>query len=151
MYGRFIEEKIRLLIVEDDKLFRTTLSVSLQENPNIDVIGEAENGEQAVKLAKELNPDMILMDLGLPEISGIEATEKILAANPNIKIIVLTSHSNEDEAMDALNAGAVSYARKDIKFEHLTMIIQTVHRGAVWIDPIIAYKVLRKSKDNSKK
>ena len=144
MYGRFIEEKIRLLIVEDDKLFRTTLSVSLQENPNIDVIGEAENGEQAVKLAKELNPDMILMDLGLPEMSGIEATEKILAANPNIEIIVLTSHSNEDEAMDALNAGAISYARKDIKFEHLAMIVQTVHRGAIWIDPIIAYKVLKK-------
>ncbi len=139
-----MENKIKLLMVEDHKLLRVGLKAIFEEYPNLEIIGEAEDGQQAVKLARELKPDVILMDIGLPVFSGIEATRRIKESNPEIKIIVLTSHTDEKEVMEALSAGASAYALKDVKTEHLVSIIQTVNQGAFWLDPAIAKVVLQK-------
>lgn len=138
-------EKIKLLMVEDHKLLRVGLKAIFEEYPILDVVGEAEDGISAVKLTKELNPDVVLMDIGLPHMDGIEATRKIRETNPNAKIIILTSHSDENEVMQALAAGASAYAMKDIKTEYLIMVIQSVKEGAIWLDPAISKIVMEKN------
>jgi DNA-binding NarL/FixJ family response regulator len=135
-------DKIKLLMVEDHKLLRVGLKAIFEEYPNLEVIGEAEDGVTAVKLAKELNPDIILMDIGLPIMDGIEATQKIKETNPDIRVIILTSHSDENEVMQSLAAGANAYAMKDIKTEYLIMVIESVNEGAIWLDPKVA-KIIR--------
>jgi len=137
-------EKIKILMVEDHKLLRVGLKAIFEEYPTLEVIGEAEEGSQAVKMARELRPHVILMDIGLPVMSGIEATRRIKESNPEIKIIILTSHTMESEVMEALAAGANAYAMKDIKTEYLVTVIQTVNEGAFWLDPSIAKVVMQK-------
>ncbi|MDD3150625.1 MAG: response regulator transcription factor [Candidatus Gastranaerophilales bacterium] len=137
--------KTKLLMVEDHKLLRVGLKAIFEESETLDVIGEAEDGKTAVELAKTLKPEVVLMDIGLPVMNGIEATKKIKEANPDIKVIVLTSHSDENEVMSALAAGASAYAMKDIKTEYLLMVIQSVKEGAIWLDPAIAQMVIEKN------
>ncbi|HBH18171.1 MAG TPA: DNA-binding response regulator [Cyanobacteria bacterium UBA9579] len=137
--------KIKLLMVEDHKLLRVGLKAIFDEYPTLEVIGEAEDGQTAVKLAKELNPDVVLMDIGLPVMDGIEATRKIKEYNPDIKIIILTSHSDESEVMQSLAAGANAYAMKDIKTEYLILVIESVNEGAIWLDPTVAKIVKEKN------
>lgn len=141
---REMPDKIRILMVEDHKLLRVGLKAIFEEYPMLEVIGEAEDGQTAVKLARELKPDLILMDIGLPVMSGIEATRRIKESNPEIKIVILTSHALENEVMEALAAGANAYAMKDIKTEYLITVIQTVSEGAFWLDPGIAKVVMQK-------
>ncbi|OGI21816.1 MAG: hypothetical protein A2287_05055 [Candidatus Melainabacteria bacterium RIFOXYA12_FULL_32_12] len=136
---------MKLLMVEDHKLLRVGLKAIFEEYPSLEVVGEAEDGQTAVKLAKELNPDIILMDIGLPIMDGIEATRKIKDANPDVKIVILTSHSDENEVMQALAAGANAYAMKDIKTEYLIMVIESVNEGAIWLDPTVAKIVKEKN------
>lgn len=143
-----MQKKIRVLMVEDYSLIRVSLKAIFEEHPNIDVVGEAENGKIAIKLADELKPDVVLMDIGLPEMDGIQATRKIKEMYPNMKVIILTSHEDETEVNQALEAGANAYAMKDIRTEYLIMVIQSVNEGAVWIDPAVAPLV--KAKQNQK-
>lgn len=136
-------EKIKLIIVEDHTLTRFGLKTAFEEAEEIEVIGEAETGEEGIAIAKKLIPDIILMDLGLPGINGIEATQKIKAFNETIKIIILTSHNNEDEVWSALSSGANAYCLKDIEPERLIQVVESVHEGAAWLDPAIASIVLK--------
>ena len=98
---------IKVLIVEDHKLLRVGLKSLFDENEEITVIAEAQNGKEAIEKARLYKPNVILMDIGLPDISGIDATKKILEQNEHIKIIMLTSHIEEKEVLDSLSAGAV--------------------------------------------
>ena len=142
--------KTKILMAEDHKLMRVGLKSILEDYEDLDVIAEAETGVEAVKLAKELKPDVILMDIGLPELDGIQATKKIKEFDKNTKVIILTSHSDENEVNSAINAGANAYALKDIKTEYLIMVLRSVKDGAVWFDPNVAHLVKKNSNNNSK-
>jgi len=126
---------IKILLVEDQKLMRIGIKSLFSDYPEMEVIGEAVNGKEAVEKAKLIKPDIILMDIGLSDISGIEATKQILENNSNIKVIMLTSHINEDELNASLTAGANAYVIKDISTEYLMNVIKMVKSGAMWIDP----------------
>lgn len=126
---------VRILLVEDHKLMRVGLKSLFEEHKELDVISEAQTGKEAVENYKISHPDVILMDIGLPDITGIEATKKIIEISQQAKIIILTSHLSEQEVMDSLHAGARAYVMKDINIEILKMIIKTVKDGAMWLDP----------------
>jgi len=142
-----METKTKILMAEDHKLMRVGLKAILEDYNALEVIAEADNGTKAVKLAKELKPDVILMDIGLPDLDGIQATKKIKEFDNNVKIVILTSHIDENEVNNAISAGANAYALKDIKTEYLIMVLRSVKDGAVWFDPNIAHLV-RKSNNN---
>ncbi|MBR5554519.1 response regulator transcription factor [bacterium] len=126
---------IKILLVEDQKLMRVGLKSLFEEHPELEIIAEAQNGKEAIEKHKTIHPDVTLMDIGLPDISGIEVTKKVLEANSNAKVIILTSHISEQEILDSLHAGACAYVLKDINTEILKMIIKTVKDGAMWLDP----------------
>ena len=136
------DNKIKILIVEDHALTRFGLKTALQTVPFIEEIFEAEDGESAIEIARQKNPDMILMDLGLSGIDGIETTSKIKEILPDTKVIILTSHNNQSEILQALSAGAKAYCMKDIKPDNLISVIETVKDGAVWFDPSISNFIL---------
>ena len=138
-------KSISLLMVEDHKLLRVGLKSLFNETQDIKVIAEAECAKDAIDKARATKPDVILMDIGLPDMSGIEATRRILANNPEQKIVILTSHINEKEVMDSLSAGAYAYVIKDINTEILLMVIETVNDGAIWLDPQIVPLIRDKS------
>lgn len=132
-------------MVEDHKLLRAGLRSLFDETDDISLIAEAETGKEAVEKTKLLKPDVVLMDIGLPDISGIEATKRILANDVNQKVMMLTSHINEKEVMDSLSAGAYAYVLKDINTELLTMVIKSIKDGAIWLDPQIVPLIRDKS------
>lgn len=126
---------VKILIVEDHKLMRVGLKSLFEEFPEINIIGEAQSGKDALEMIKISKPDVVLMDIGLPDMSGIEATKKILSQFEDVKVIMLTSHISEQEILDSLAAGANAYVMKDINTEILVMVIKTVKEGALWLDP----------------
>ena len=126
---------IKILLVEDQKLIRVGLKSLFEDQNEIIVSAEAQSGKEAVEQFKNAHPDVVVMDIGLPDISGIEATKKILEHDSKAKVIILTSHLSEQEIIDALHAGACAYVMKDISTDALKMIIKTVKDGAMWLDP----------------
>ena len=137
---------IRILMVEDQKLMRVGLKSLFDEYPDLKIVAEAENGKQTMEIIKSTQIDVVLMDIGLGDISGIELTKKVLEYNSKIKVIVLTSHLSEKEIMEALSAGASAYVLKDINTEVLMMVIRTVKDGAMWIDPQAVPLIREKNK-----
>ena len=134
--------KIRVLLVEDHTMTRMGLQLVLEKCEGIELIGEAENGEEGVRKAKELSPDVILMDIGLPVIDGIEATQQIKDHNSECRVLVFTSRDNEDDVFAALGAGADGYCMKGASPEQLTSAIKAVNNGTAWLDQAIARTVL---------
>jgi DNA-binding NarL/FixJ family response regulator len=131
-----------VLIVEDNDLMRQGLVSVIERQGEFKVVGEAQDGEEAVQMALELKPDLIVMDIGLPYKSGIDATREIKIALPAVNIVMLTSHDNDDEIFAALSAGAQGYCLKDSASERIKIALSSVSQGAAWIDPKIASKVL---------
>ena len=129
---------IKVLLVEDHELTRKGISYGLKVTSGIDVIGEVEDGKQAVEFVKSNLPDVILMDVAMPVMNGIEATKKIHSINSDIKVIMLTSVSEKNSVLSSFNSGAHAYCLKDIRSDELVKVIQTVHSGAIWIAPSIA-------------
>jgi len=128
--------KIKILLVEDQKLMRIGLRSLFDEYPEMEIIAEADNGKDAVEKSRLLKPDIVLMDIGLPDMTGIDATKRILEMNKfDTKVIMLTSHISDSEVTSSLSAGANAYILKDINTEYLMMIIKTVKMGAMWLDP----------------
>jgi NarL family two-component system response regulator LiaR len=133
---------IRVLIVDDHTIVRKGVKALLAEIENIEVIGEAANGHEAVKQAETLQPDVILMDLVMPEMDGIEAISQITDHQPETHILALTSFSTDDKIFPAIKAGAIGYLLKDSDPQDLVVAIQQVHRGEPSLHPKIAQKVL---------
>lgn len=128
-------ESVKVLIVEDHKLMRVGLRSLFEDFPEINIVAEAQNSKEALEKIRTYKPDIVLMDIGLPDLNGIETTKKILEQFDNVKVIILTSHISEQEVLDSLAAGANAYAMKDINTEILVMVIKTVKDGALWLDP----------------
>ncbi len=135
-------ELINVVIVEDYKLTRVGLRSTINEFENITVIGEAEDAAKGLEVIKNKKPQIVLMDLGLPEMNGIEATQKVKEISPESKVIILTSHDREEEVLAALGSGASAYCLKDIDPKTLASVIRNVSRGACWLDPAIAQVAL---------
>ncbi|HCB11314.1 MAG TPA: DNA-binding response regulator [Cyanobacteria bacterium UBA11991] len=135
--------KKNLLIVEDHELTRFGLKTAFEDVDYIGTIYEASTGESAIDIFKNNKIDLVIMDLGLPKMDGIETTQKIHSLNPDVKIIILTSHNDEKEVLNSLKAGANAYCSKEINLQRLVQVVQSVSEGAAWFDPSIAHIVLQ--------
>jgi DNA-binding NarL/FixJ family response regulator len=133
---------IRVLIADDQALFRRGLYVVLGTEDHIEVVAEAANGEEAVALAAELVPDVVLMDVRMPRVNGIDAARQIRAANPATKIVMLTVSDDEEDLYDAVKAGANGYLLKEISVEEVAEAIRAVVQGQSLISPTMASKLL---------
>lgn len=147
-------KNVRVLIVEDHDMARMGLSVVLGNNERIEVVGMSADGQDGVDKALELIPDVVIMDIGLPTIDGIEATKRIKSQNTKIKVLMYTSREDEDDIFDSFKAGADGYITKGATAEQTVSAVLAVSEGAGWLDPAIAKVVLtnvRKSSANTEK
>ena len=135
-------ESMRILIADDHPVVREGLSAMLNRQPDIEVVGEAENGKECVEKTRKLRPDIVLMDLRMPEMDGVEAMRQIAATNPEVRFIVLTTYDNDEYIFKGIEAGARAYLLKDSPREELFKAIRAVHRGESLIQPAVAGKVL---------
>lgn len=137
-----MKAKYRLLIAEDHTILREGLKSLLRANSDLEVVGEAEDGRKAFKLASELSPDLILMDLSMPRVNGLEAIREIKKMNPEVKIIALTVHNTEEYILMTLKAGADGYVLKDATHDELLMAINHVLDGKRYLSPSVSEKVI---------
>lgn len=135
--------KKNILIVEDHELTRFGLKTTFAEADFINKIFEAEYAQKAIDIVFNNKIDLIIMDLGLPNLNGIEATKKIRSKNKDVKIVILTSHNDEKEVLESLKAGANAYCSKEINPSRLLEVVRSVLDGASWFDPSIAHVVLK--------
>ena len=135
-------ETIRIMIVDDHTVVRDGLSAMLGRQQDFAVVGEAQNGLEAIEKTRELRPDVILMDLRMPELTGVEAMRRIREDDPDAKFIVLTTFDNDEYIFDAIEAGAKGYLLKDASRDDLFKAVRAVHRGESLIEPGVAAKIL---------
>ncbi len=133
---------IRVLIADDHRLFRQGLRQICETVGHLEVVGEAENGEEAVELARRLRPDVVLMDIRMPVRDGVEATRLITESVPSARIIILTMYRQDQYVFEAIKAGARGYLLKDIDEQELVDAVRAVHRGEALIDPGLAARLL---------
>ena len=144
-------DKIKVLLVEDHEMTRMGLEVGIEKTNDLELLGQAKDGLEGVELTKALLPDVILMDIGLPEIDGIEATKRIKELNLSSKILMFTSRENEEDVFAALSAGADGYVTKGTNISQLASAIKAVASGASWLDASIARIVLNSAAGQSQK
>lgn len=133
---------IKVMLADDHKIFREGLSSLLEKAKDIQVVGYAENGRQAVTLAAELRPDVIIMDVAMPDLNGIEATEQILSEGARVGVVALSMHADQRFVSAMLRAGASGYLLKDCAFHELVQAVQTVAAGEKYLSPAIASLVI---------
>lgn len=138
-----MSEPVRVLIADDHTIVRSGVRLLLETEADIDVVGEATDGQQAVAMAETLQPQVILMDIAMPGMDGLEATRWIKARWPNIHILVLTMHRSDDYFFEMLKAGASGYILKGSETSELIQAVRTVARGEVFLYPIMASKLVR--------
>jgi NarL family two-component system response regulator LiaR len=136
-------DPIRVLVADDHAIVRKGICALLATEPGIEVVGEAQEGREAIAQARRLQPDVILMDLVMPSVDGLEATRRITAHLPEARVLVLTSFGGEDKIFPAIKAGARGYLLKDSEPEDLVRAIQQVHHGRSSLHPAVARKLLR--------
>jgi len=137
------DDDLTVLIVEDQTLMRQGLKTILDLEPGIRVIGEAANGEEGLRQALQLRPDVILIDIQMPVMNGVDATRAIVAAWPEAKVIVLTTFDRDDYVFQSIRAGAMGYLLKDMPADTLIAVIRQVRRGEPFIQPEVAARTLR--------
>ncbi|MGP0128297.1 MAG: response regulator [cyanobacterium endosymbiont of Rhopalodia musculus] len=133
---------MRILIVEDDPLMQLGLEQALSEYPDFEIVGQADDGYVGVQQALDLQPDLVVMDIGLPRLDGIAATKQIKDKSPQIHVVILTSHTLQTEVIAALSSGADAYCIKGASLERLLAAIEAAKDGATYLDPQIARLVL---------
>lgn len=135
-------QKIRILLADDHTLVRSGIRSLLEDEPGLSVVGEAEDGRAAVSLASQLKPDVVLMDIAMPLLNGLEATRQIKTQCPGIKVLILSMHDNEEYIRQVLEAGAMGYILKDAAARELISAIQLVHRGEAVLSPAVTRLVI---------
>ncbi len=128
---------IRVLAADDQRVVREGLAMLLGLLPDVEVVGTAADGEEALALADELRPDVILMDLRMPRVDGVEATRRLRASHPEIKVVVLTTYADDRSVIDALRAGALGYLTKDAGADEIRQALQRVASGQASVDPAV--------------
>jgi len=137
-------EKIRVLLAEDHVVVRESIRQLLEKEPDLNVVGEAGDGEQAVQMVGRLTPDVVVLDVAMPKLNGIEATKQIKALKPTTAILILTAYDYDQYVFALLEAGAAGYLLKDVSGQELISAIRAVHRGDSVLHPTIARKVMQK-------
>lgn len=137
-----VQSSIRILLVDDQPLFREGLRTLLSLAADLEVVGEAGDGEEAVRQVAQLAPDVILMDLKMPILDGVEATRRLQAQHPECRVIILTTFDDDEYVFEGLRAGAVGYMLKDTPSENLTEAIRAAARGESFLQPSVAAKVV---------
>ncbi len=137
-------KKITILLVEDHVVVRESIRQFLEREEKLEVVGEAGDGEEAVKMASKLKPDVIIMDISMPKLNGIEATKRIKALLPSTAILILTAYDYEQYIFPLLEAGAAGYLLKDVSSRELISAIETVYRGEAVLHPAVARKVMQR-------
>ena len=135
---------VRIVVVDDHDIVRRGLTMLMSRREEFDVVGEAATAKEAVTQAQDLSPDVVVMDIRLPDGSGIEACRDIRAANPDIKILMLTSYSDEEAVMGAIMAGASGYLLKEIRSQEILDAVSRVSQGQSLLDPAVTAKVLER-------
>jgi len=135
-------EKKRLVLIEDYKLIRIGIRTVLDGDEGLKVVGEGDTALQGLQLIETLHPEMVILDIGLPDMDGLELTRQIRNQYPDLKILILTSHESEEEVMQALAAGANAYCLKDIMSDRLVEAVKCVCEGCLWLDPRVALRAL---------
>jgi len=133
---------VKVLLVDDQSLIRAGFRMILCAEPDIEVVGECSDGEQAVDSAKRLNPDVVLMDIRMPEMDGIEATRRVIAARPETRVVILTASADREQMLRAVDAGALGYLLKDASPEELIEGVRAAARGESPLDPKVARELL---------
>ena len=133
---------MRILVADDHTLMRAGLASLIARLPDMQVVGEASDGRQAMRMVRELKPDMVLMDIAMPGLNGLEAAERIHGFEPKIKIIILSMHASEDFVAQALKAGAAGYLLKDAATTELEMALKSVAMGQFYLSPAISRQVV---------
>jgi len=136
------DERLRVLIADDHQLFRRGLRMVLEDEPDIEVVAEAGDGNEAVELAREHAPDVVVLDVRMPGRSGIEAAREIRAQQPGTRILVLTISDDEDDLYEAIKAGANGYLLKEISIDEIGAAVRQIHAGQSLISPAMATKLL---------
>ncbi len=131
-------KKVKLLVADDHKIFRQGIKKLLEEEPDLQVVGEAADGREAVKKATELKPDVILMDIAMANLNGLEATKQIKKVLPDVKVIMLTMHKNEEYVLQSFQAGASGYILKEGAVEELVSAIRSIHQDKSVLSPSIS-------------
>jgi len=134
--------RIRVLVVDDHTVVRAGIRLLLESETDIEVVGEAEDGQEAMNKAQHLAPDVVLMDLAMAGMSGLEATRRITRQWPDIRVLVLTMHDNDEYFFQALKAGASGYLLKESSPDELVAALRAVHKGGVFIYPSLASRLL---------
>lgn len=133
---------IRILVADDHKMVRRGLQLFLTSQRDLEIVGEASTGHEAVEMAAMLAPDIVLMDIHMPVMNGIEATQRLAAAHPKVKVIILTSYTDQDHALPAIRAGAKGYLLKDLEPDELVQAVRRVHDGKVELHPDVAGQLM---------
>jgi len=138
--------KIRVLLVDDQKLFVDSLRIVLESRADdMEIVGVADDGQKAIEIAEALNPDVVLMDVRMPVLDGVEATRRLMESRPNLKIVMLTTYEDDEYVRDAMKYGAVGYLLKSIPPSELAASIRVAATGTIQISPEVAGKALRES------
>ena len=144
---RNFSNSVRLMLIDDHKLFRCGIKSMFNEAKGICVVAEASSGKEGIAKILSQNPDVVLLDLELGDINGLDLIEKVLAQRPNVKFVILTSHINEHVINKAMKMGIYGYILKDVNSEFLDMIVKSVSNGAMWIDKKVV-QILRELNPN---